>query len=259
MREAMAAKKTTDAFELLDRLIGDRADLRALIAEERVNARVAREIHDLRTSRGLSQKELADLVGTHQSVIARLEDADYEGHSLRMLRRIAEALHAQLSVHLVPDKVVHDPRAAHRPSLRPRSPALRRRHVAPRDGPLSQHWLFVELAAQCFPVYLESRHDRPEHLERRVGLAPFDARVMRSIDVALQRHSALAERLGVPRAQRAQCVAERAASPGIPVHAIRYELVVVLHTAYLHSMMGTTTMGVPRVFGVRAAMSSFLL
>ena len=62
-----------------------------------------RQIHDLRTSRGLTQRELAERVGTTQSVIARIEDADYEGHSLRMLRRVAEALDAHLSVRLVPE------------------------------------------------------------------------------------------------------------------------------------------------------------
>jgi ribosome-binding protein aMBF1 (putative translation factor) len=98
----MAEKPTSNALELLDRLIGDDSDLRAMIEEERVNAQVAREIYKLRRSRGLSQKQLAELVGTRQSAIARLEDADYEGHSLRMLRKIADALNAHLTVHLVP-------------------------------------------------------------------------------------------------------------------------------------------------------------
>lgn len=99
-------KPTSDALEILDAMIGDDAELRALIEEERVNAPVAREIYDLRTSRGLTQKQLAERVGTTQSVIARLEDADYEGHSLRMLRRIADALGARLSVHLVPEEAL---------------------------------------------------------------------------------------------------------------------------------------------------------
>lgn len=94
--------RTPDALAILDRLIGHDPALRALIADERVNAVVAREIYELRTVRGLTQKELAARVGTSQSVIARLEDADYEGHSIRMLRRIAEALDARLSVHLIP-------------------------------------------------------------------------------------------------------------------------------------------------------------
>ncbi|MDP2957337.1 MAG: helix-turn-helix domain-containing protein [Longimicrobiales bacterium] len=96
-------KPTSDAVEILDRLAAGDAGLRALIEEERVHAHVARQIHDLRTGRGLTQMELAERVGTTQSVIARIEDADYEGHSLRMLRRVAEALDAHLSVHLVPE------------------------------------------------------------------------------------------------------------------------------------------------------------
>ena len=99
-------KPTSDALEILDRMVGDDAELRAMIGEERVNAQVAREIYDIRTSRGLTQKDLAERVGTTQSVIARLENADYEGHSLRTLRRIAEALDAHLSVHLVPEEVL---------------------------------------------------------------------------------------------------------------------------------------------------------
>ena len=94
-------KERSDASEILDAIVGDDVELRALIEEERVHAQVAREIHDLRRGRGLTQKQLADRVGTTQSVIARLEDADYEGHSLRMLRRVAGALGAHVSVRLV--------------------------------------------------------------------------------------------------------------------------------------------------------------
>jgi ribosome-binding protein aMBF1 (putative translation factor) len=56
---------------------------------------------------GLSQKQLAELVGTTQSVISRLEDADYTGHSLDMLSRIAAALHFHLQVKLVPNKRIY--------------------------------------------------------------------------------------------------------------------------------------------------------
>ena len=47
------------------------------------------------------EKQLADLIGTTQSVISRLEDADYEGHSLSMVSRIAEALERKVKVQLV--------------------------------------------------------------------------------------------------------------------------------------------------------------
>jgi predicted transcriptional regulator len=46
----------------------------------------------------VTQKELAKLVGTTQSVIARLEDADYEGHALSMLSRIAAALNKRVDI-----------------------------------------------------------------------------------------------------------------------------------------------------------------
>jgi transcriptional regulator with XRE-family HTH domain len=51
---------------------------------------------------GLSQRQLAKLVGTPASVICRLEDADYEGHSLAMLNRIATALNRRVEIHFVP-------------------------------------------------------------------------------------------------------------------------------------------------------------
>lgn len=88
------AKKdmTTDAVELLHRryIKGD-AEREASVQEERVHAEVACLIYDLRKDAGLTQKELAELIGTTQSVICRLEDADYDGHSLSMLHRVAEA------------------------------------------------------------------------------------------------------------------------------------------------------------------------
>ena len=49
----------------------------------------------------LSQRELAKAVGTTASVICRLEDADYEGHSLAMLRRIARALDRRVEIRFV--------------------------------------------------------------------------------------------------------------------------------------------------------------
>jgi transcriptional regulator with XRE-family HTH domain len=50
----------------------------------------------------LTQEQLAKLVGTKQQVIARLEDADYEGHSISMLQCIATALGRRLEVAMVP-------------------------------------------------------------------------------------------------------------------------------------------------------------
>jgi predicted transcriptional regulator len=52
---------------------------------------------NLCTAAKLTQKQLAALVGTQQSVISRIEDADYDGHSLTMRKRIAVALKKQLN------------------------------------------------------------------------------------------------------------------------------------------------------------------
>ncbi len=70
---------------------------------EREKADIAEQIYDLRTQAGLSQKQLAEKIGTTQSVISRLEDADYNGHSIQMLERIADALHYRVEIRLVPE------------------------------------------------------------------------------------------------------------------------------------------------------------
>ena len=71
---------------------------------EVINAEIARKIYDLRTKAGLSQRELAKKVGTTASVICLLENADYGGHSLSMLKRIAEALDKRVEIRFVPAK-----------------------------------------------------------------------------------------------------------------------------------------------------------
>lgn len=98
------SKKIRDANEILDRMTGDDPELREMVAEEVVSSQVASMIYEARTVAGLTQKQLADLVGTQQSTIARLEDADYEGHSLSMLRRIASALDQRLEIRFVPNR-----------------------------------------------------------------------------------------------------------------------------------------------------------
>jgi len=96
-------KATTDAVEILHRRFykGNPERLKAL-AECRANDEIARKIRTLRTKAGLTQAQLAKLVGTTASVICRLEDADYEGHSVAMLRRIAGALNQRVEIRFLP-------------------------------------------------------------------------------------------------------------------------------------------------------------
>ena len=70
--------------------------------EATVNALVAGAIYDARKASGLTQEQLANMIGTKQPVISQLENADYEGHSLSMLKRIADALGKRLEIRFVP-------------------------------------------------------------------------------------------------------------------------------------------------------------
>ena len=102
MHTKLEKQKTTDAVQILDMMVGGESALQKLVQDARLNARVAQRLYDLRTKARWSQAELAQKVGTTQSVISRLEDADYEGHSLTMLQRIAAALDHQLDIQFVP-------------------------------------------------------------------------------------------------------------------------------------------------------------
>ena len=103
----MARKKrtTADAVEILTRrYFAGRKDLDERYEQEAANLEVARKLYELRTQAGLTQRQLAKLVGTSPSAICRLEDADYEGHSLSMLRRIAAALSKRVEIRFVTRK-----------------------------------------------------------------------------------------------------------------------------------------------------------
>jgi len=66
---------------------------------------VALKLASLRKASGLSQKELAKQLGTSQQQISRLESPSYEGHSLSMLRRVAEVLGASIHIEIQPKKL----------------------------------------------------------------------------------------------------------------------------------------------------------
>jgi len=94
--------KTTNGMKIIDSIIGNDQELRNLCEQASLNAHVAQLIYDARTEAGLSQADLAKLVGTTQSVISRLEDAEYEGHSLSLLKKIAQALNREVRIDLIP-------------------------------------------------------------------------------------------------------------------------------------------------------------
>lgn len=87
---------------LYDRYVGDDGKRIEEYEEVVLNAEIARKIYDLRTKAGMSQRELAKRVGTSASAICRLEDADYDGHSLSLLKRIADALDRRVEIRFLP-------------------------------------------------------------------------------------------------------------------------------------------------------------
>jgi len=94
---------TSDAVQILYRRYYEGRPERVQGLEEaRANDSVARKLVMLRLQAGLTQRELAKLVGTTASAICRLEDAEYEGHSLAMLNRIAAALKQRVEIRFVP-------------------------------------------------------------------------------------------------------------------------------------------------------------
>ena len=96
-------KKTSDALTILhDRYIkGDTGRLAAIEAE-REKIKIAEQVYALRKQQSLTQKELADMMGTTQSVISRLENTDYESERIETLQKLATALQCHLEVRFVP-------------------------------------------------------------------------------------------------------------------------------------------------------------
>jgi len=100
--------RTTDFGDVIRKKLADNPDLAAMVEDAAVDAHTAREIYRARNEAGLTQRQLADLAGTYQSVIARIEDADYGGHSMRVLKKIAHVLGKRLRVELY-DKPSFEP------------------------------------------------------------------------------------------------------------------------------------------------------
>lgn len=97
------AVATADAVQILYRRYyeGRPERVRAL-DEAGAGDSVAQKLTRLRLSAGMTQRHLANLVETTPSAICRLESADYEGHSLAMLNRIAAALDHRVELRFVP-------------------------------------------------------------------------------------------------------------------------------------------------------------
>ena len=100
---------TKNLAEAIRRKLASDNDLAAAVDAERFNLNVGSVIYEARTSAGLTQQQLADRVGMYQSAIARLEDADYDGHSLKTLERIAFALGKRIEISFTEQSTARQP------------------------------------------------------------------------------------------------------------------------------------------------------
>lgn len=88
-----------DIRDDLERRLRDE-DFATEFREARRKASLGLKIARLRNAKGMSQTELAHRLDTTQSVISRYESSDYTSYRLDTLRRLADALGAELIVDL---------------------------------------------------------------------------------------------------------------------------------------------------------------
>ena len=96
-------RKKDDLDRLEERLLKEDPSLKEEFEKADQAWDIAFQIHDLRKKGGLTQTQLAKLVGTRQSNIARIESADYAGYTFKTLEKVTNALKARLQIRIIPE------------------------------------------------------------------------------------------------------------------------------------------------------------
>lgn len=91
-------KRTTDALAIINNLIGKDSQIQQKVNESYLNAEVGQLIYDTRNQAGLTEKQLANLIGVDESIIEDLEAGDYEGNAVIMLQQIAVVLKQRIKI-----------------------------------------------------------------------------------------------------------------------------------------------------------------
>lgn len=99
-------RKLRTALEIMDADWGRRPGHRAAVDRELAKLHLGERIRDAREAQDLTQTQLAALVDTTQSAIARLEAAEYTNVKLDTLLKIAAALKGQVSVRFPAARIV---------------------------------------------------------------------------------------------------------------------------------------------------------
>ncbi|HXF59010.1 MAG TPA: helix-turn-helix domain-containing protein [Candidatus Saccharimonadales bacterium] len=105
-------KPTSDGVAILEQRYYSDAKRMADLEKARFHAKLAQVIYARRKALGLTQAQLAKRANTSVSQICRLEDADYDGHSLNTAIRVMAALKSRLEFRAVPLRMGMTPQTA---------------------------------------------------------------------------------------------------------------------------------------------------
>lgn len=95
-------RKKDDLDRLTEKLLKQDPSMKEELEKAERAWDIAFQVCNLRKKSGLTQTQLAKLVGTKQSNIARIESADYTGYTLKTLEKVTRALKARLQIKIVP-------------------------------------------------------------------------------------------------------------------------------------------------------------
>ena len=93
-------KTTSDAVKIIHHLVKDDEEMQQAIAKAYLNAKIGQLIYDLRQKAELTHQQLADSLDVEQSILEDLEEGDYDGDGLIMLKRIAKIINYSLKLEL---------------------------------------------------------------------------------------------------------------------------------------------------------------
>lgn len=94
-------RKKDDLDRLTEKLLKRHPSMKEEMKKAGEAIDIAYQIYDLRKKAGLTQTQLAKMVHTRQSNIARIESAEYESYTFKTLGKVAKALKARLEVKVV--------------------------------------------------------------------------------------------------------------------------------------------------------------
>lgn len=130
--------RTSDGIRYLEEWLGTDKVMRREISACGLHDEAAQIVYDARTGLGWSQSELAERAGTRQSVISRIEDSDYHGHSLTLLHRIAYAMGLEVEIRFRKFRRAFGPPPV-QPIVGKASARQRATHRVTRPSPRARH------------------------------------------------------------------------------------------------------------------------